>query len=206
MEYIQNIIVSAAKFSTETISSLGYFGIFILMVAESTMIPLPSELVMPFAGYLVYQGRFDFLTAALVSALGTIMGSLISYYIGKYGGEPFLESYGKYLLVNKKDLKTTHDWFKKRGEATIFISRFVPVVRHLISIPAGIANMNLKKFVIFTFIGGFIWNTILLYLGFLLGKNWSVIHEHTRPISYAMALLVMAGAVYFYYKHIRNKR
>jgi membrane protein DedA with SNARE-associated domain len=205
MASIENLLVSAAKFSTETISSFGYLGIFLLMTAESTMIPLPSELVMPFAGYLAYTGQFSFLLVIIIASLGTIAGSLLSYFIGKYGGEPFLENYGRYLLVNKKDLAWTHSWFRKKGELTIFISRFVPVVRHLISIPAGIAEMDIKKFTIYTFAGGLIWNTALAYAGYLLGKNWEMIHEYTKPISYAMAAVIIIGIIYFVYKHLHRK-
>ncbi len=206
MSFIEKIVIATAKFSTETISSLGYFGLFILMAAESTMIPLPSELVMPFAGYLAYRGDFEFIYVILISSLGTLFGSLFSYYIGKHGGEPFLENFGKYFLINKKDMAWTHNWFKKRGDATIFISRFIPIIRHLISIPAGIANMDLKKFMIYTILGGTIWNTFLAYLGYLLGKNWELVHEYTKPLSYAMVVVVLLGIGYFYYKHIHKKR
>lgn len=191
--------------SVRVISSTGYFGIFTLMVLESTMIPLPSELVMPFAGYLAYQGNFNFYLVCLIATIGTIFGSLFSYYLGKYGGEPFLDKYGKYFLISKDDLKKTHNYFKKHGEKTIFISRFIPVIRHLISIPAGIAEMDLKKFLLYTFLGGLIWNTFLAYLGFQLGKNWEIVHEYTRPISYFMVVIILAGVCYFIYKHLYKR-
>ena len=205
MQIAEKFITETAKYTTGLISSWGYPGVFILMAAESTMIPLPSELVMPFAGYLAYTGEFNFFFLAFVSALGTIFGSQASYFIGKYGGEPFLEKYGKYLLINKKDLEWTHHWFAKYGEKTIFISRFVPVVRHLISIPAGIAEMNLKRFTIFTFLGGFLWNTFLAYLGYLLGQNWTLVHKYTKPFSHAMVVVLIAGTIYFVYKHLYKK-
>ncbi|RJQ22407.1 MAG: DedA family protein [Nitrospiraceae bacterium] len=205
MEFIEKFIHETAKYTTQLISSSGYFGVFILMAAESTMIPLPSELVMPFAGYLAYTGKFSFWSVCFISALGTIFGSLLSYYVGKYGGEPFLEKYGKYLLINKKDLEWTHNWFNRNGEKTIFISRFVPVVRHLISIPAGIAEMNIKRFTIFTFLGGFLWNTFLTYLGYKLGENWELVRQYTKPFSHAVAVLLLAGAVFFVYKHMYKK-
>ncbi|MDZ4383554.1 MAG: DedA family protein, partial [Thermodesulfovibrionia bacterium] len=116
-----------------------------------------------------------------------------------------LEKYGKYLLINKKDLEWTHKWFTNHGEKTIFISRFIPVVRHLISIPAGIAEMNIKRFTIFTFLGGFLWNTFLAYLGYLLGQNWTLVHHYTKPLSYVVVVLLIAGVVFFVYKHVYKK-
>ncbi len=203
--HMEKFIEEAAKVATNLISTSGYFGVFILMAAESTMVPLPSELVMPFAGYLAYTGKFNFLFVCFISALGTIFGSLLSYYIGEYGGEPFLEKYGKYLLINKRDLEWTHKWFNHHGEKTIFISRFIPVVRHLISIPAGIAEMNIKRFTIFTFLGGFLWNTFLAYLGYQLGKNWTMVHHYISPLRYVVVALLVAGVAFFIYKHVYKK-
>ena len=205
MGFAEKLIEEAAKYTTHIISTIGYPGIFILMAAESTMIPLPSELVMPFAGYLAHAGQFNLLFVMVVSALGTIFGSLISYYMGKYGGEPFLENYGKYLLINKKDLEWTHKWFHNHGDKTIFISRFIPVVRHLISIPAGIAEMNIRKFTIFTFLGGLLWNSFLAYLGYLLGKNWHLVHQYTKPLSHVVLVLIILGTGFFVYKHLYKK-
>ena len=205
MQFIENFIKETAKYTTHLISTSGYLGVFLLMAAESTMVPLPSELVMPFAGYLAYTGKFNFVYVIFISGLGTVFGSLVSYYIGEYGGEPFLEKYGKYLLINKKDLEWTHKWFTNHGEKTIFISRFIPVVRHLISIPAGIAEMNIKRFTIFTFLGGFLWNTFLAYLGYLLGQNWTLVHHYTKPLSYVVVVLLISGVVFFVYKHVYKK-
>jgi len=204
MPITETLLIELAKFASSLISSWGYFGVFSLMALESTMFPLPSELVMPFAGYLAQQGRFDFVLVIIVSALGTVFGSLISYYLGKYGGEPFLERYGKYFLINKKDLQKTHGFFEKHGDKTIFISRFIPVVRHLISLPAGIAEMNLKKFIFFTFLGGLIWNSIVAYLGYYLGKNWNLVHEHTKTFSYIALALILTGIAYFIFKHLKK--
>ena len=206
MEIIHKTLAFMMETSIKVISSTGYLGVLFLMFLESTMIPLPSELVMPFAGYLAYQGQFNFALVCLIASIGTVLGSLFSYYLGKYGGEPFLEKYGKYFLINKDDLKKTHIYFHKHGEKTIFISRFIPVVRHLISIPAGIAKMDLKKFVLYTFLGGLIWNTFLAYLGYQLGKNWELVHEYTRPISYFMVGVIILGVIYFIYKHLLHKK
>ena len=176
------------------------------MVLESMVVPIPSELVMPFAGFLISRGDFSFLFVIIASSLGSIVGSLISYYMGKYGGNRLVMKYGKYLLLDAEDLIKTEEWFNKRGEYTIFISRFIPVVRHLISIPAGIGNMNLKRFIIFTITGASLWNFILTYAGYLLGKNWGKIEQYTEPFSIAVAVLLLLGFTFTAYRHIRHKK
>lgn len=183
----------------------GYFGLFLLMALESMIAPVPSEVVMPFAGYLVLQGRFDFLTALFVSSMGSIFGSLLSYYIGVYGGRPLVLRFGKYLLVEEEHLKWTEKWFKSQGEKTIFISRFVPVVRHLISIPAGIGRMAMHKFLVYTFVGASIWNLVLLYAGLRLGSQWNKIHEFSRELDIIFIIGVVSFLIYFIRKHHKKK-
>ena len=199
------IVEKLVEYVTLGMSATGYLGLFILMALESMIAPVPSEAVMPFAGYLVLQGRFDFFMALLVSSLGSIFGSVLSYYIGFYGGRPFVLKYGKYLLLEKKHLEWTENWFKKQGQKTIFISRFIPVVRHLISIPAGIAKMAIHKFVIYTFLGATIWNFILLYAGFKLGEHWDKIHQYSRGLDIIFVALVILFFVYFIWKHRKRK-
>lgn len=183
----------------------GYFGLFLLMALESMIAPVPSEVVMPFAGYLVLQGRFNFWTAVLVSGLGSIFGSVLSYYIGLYGGRPLVFKFGKYLLLEEEHLNWTEKWFKNQGDKTIFISRFIPVVRHLISIPAGIAKMSMNKFVVYTFVGATTWNLILLYAGFKLGEHWDKIHEFSRELDIIFVIAVVLFLAYFTWKHNKNK-
>jgi membrane protein DedA with SNARE-associated domain len=142
----------------------------------------------------------------LFSALGSIVGSLISYYIGKYGGNKVVVHFGKYLLLDLEDLEKTEKWFAKKGDKTVLISRFIPVVRHLISIPAGIGKMNIKKFVVYTLIGATIWNTFLAYLGFVLGQNWNEVKHYSEYISIPAAILIVLGGAYFIYRHVRDKR
>lgn len=203
---INEIMLFLSKFAIDTISSIGYFGIFFLMILESMVVPVPSELVLPFAGFLISQGKFTFLFVILASSLGSIVGSLISYYMGYYGGHRIVTKYGKYLFLDLEDLKKTEIWFKKRGDRTIFISRFIPVVRHLISIPAGIGKMNIKKFCFYTLAGATIWNFILVYSGYILGKNWEKIRHYSEPLSIIVAGILFAGFIYFIYRHIKNKR
>lgn len=206
MAVISEIMAFIVKIAVLIMSKLGYFGVFFLMMLESMVFPMPSELVMPFAGFLVAQGRFNMLYVFIFSLLGSITGSLISYYAGKYGGNRLVVKFGKYLFLDVSDLKRAEDLFKKRGEKVIFIARFIPVVRHLISIPAGIGKMNLKKFCVYTLIGASIWNMFLAYLGYLLGENWDKIRYYTEPISIAVVILLAAGLVYFIYHHIKNKK
>jgi membrane protein DedA with SNARE-associated domain len=206
MSFLEQILGQIGIFAVKVISSLGYFGVFVLMVLESMVFPMPSELVMPFAGFIAYQGKFNFWLVIFFSSLGSIVGSLLSYYAGKYLGNPFVIRYGKYFFLNVDDLKKTEHWFSKKGESTIFVARLIPVVRHLISIPAGIAKMNLTKFCVYTLIGAAIWNSILAYLGYILGKNWMLVRQYSEPFSVAAAFIILLGTVYFIYKHFKKPK
>ena len=188
------------------ISLGGYFGVFVLMALESMIAPVPSEAVMPFAGYLVMQGNFNFWLALLASSFGSIVGSLISYYIGSYGGRPLVLKFGKYFLLDEEHLAWTEKWFKKQGSKTILISRFIPVVRHLISIPAGIAKMAVNKFIIFTLIGATIWNGILLYAGFRLGSHWDKIHKFSSQSDAIFVIAIGVLIIYFVKKQYNKKK
>lgn len=201
-----SILAWLGNFSKELIYVLGYPGLVILMAMESMVFPLPSELIMPLAGFLVAEGKFNFWLVALFSSLGSLIGSLISYYLGKFGGNPLILRYGKYLFLDATDLQKTEAWFKKSGEKTIFISRFIPVVRHLISIPAGIAKMDLKKFSVYTVLGATAWNMFLAYLGFFLGERWNEVKHYSEYFSIPAALLLLIVGGYFIYRHIQNKR
>lgn len=194
------------EFVLSVLSSLGYMGVFVLMILESMIFPIPSEAVMPFAGFLVARGEMNFFAALLFSAAGTLVGSLLSYWIGIYGGRPFLLRYGKYFLLHETDLVWTESFFQKYGEKTVFIARFIPVVRHVVSIPCGMARMNLLKFSAYTFFGGLLWNAFLLYLGFVLGERWSVIGHYTRVLDVLMILVILVGIAFFVWHHRKRKR
>jgi membrane protein DedA with SNARE-associated domain len=191
------------------ISSTGYFSVFILMVLESMVAPVPSEAVMPFAGMLIADGQFSFFGVIFISTLGSIIGSLISYYIGYYGGRPLVERFGKYLLLDKHHLDLTEKYFQKRGDITILICRFIPVVRHLISIPAGMGKMNIWKFSIYTIIGAGIWNAFLTYIGFILNKNWEVVLKYSSVIDIVVVIALVLVIIYAVYKlnkaRLKNK-
>ena len=205
MSFLAVALAWVGAFAISVISALGYVGVVVLMLFESTALPLPSELVMPFVGFLISQGRFTWLVV-LVATLGSLAGSLLSYAIGRYGGVPLLRRYGKYVLLNEEDLQNTQRWFARRGEVTIFFARFVPVVRHLISIPAGVGKMNLKRFCLYTVVGALLWNSFLAGLGYLLGQHWDAVRQYTEPVSILVLILLIAGVTWFVYRHVARKR
>lgn len=205
METIFQIVLHMSKTISAVVGATGYAGIAFLMALESTMVPLPSELVMPFAGFLAAEGRFNIWLVIFFSSVGSLAGSLVSYYIGKFGGIPLVKNLGKYLLVDEGDLETSERWFSKYGEATIFICRFIPVIRHLISIPAGVARMDVRKFCIYTIVGAAIWNAILTYTGYLLRENWEVLHHYMRPVSIVIFFILSIAFAIFFYKHVAKK-
>ncbi|MBI2670491.1 DedA family protein [Candidatus Woesearchaeota archaeon] len=186
---------------TNFISFIGYLGVFLLMVLESMIFPVPSEAVMPFAGYLASTGRFDLFSVTLIASFGTMAGSLLSYFIG-LNGEHLIKKYHRLFLLNEHHLELTKKFFARHGAKTIFISRFIPVVRHLISIPAGIGKMDIKKFIFFTFLGGFLWNFILAYFGFKLGENWTLITKYSKVIDLVIIGLIILVVIYY----LHNKR
>ena len=188
------------------IESTGYLGIFVLMALESMVAPVPSELVMPFAGFLVADGKLNLWAVVVVSTLASITGSLISYFIAYFGGKEFVHKFGRFVLLDKEELDATERWFQKRGTVTILISRFIPVIRHLISIPAGLARMDLKKFILFTAIGATAWNTILLCVGMQLRERWELVHQYSKQLDVLVVLLILAAVAYFVLKHIKKRK
>lgn len=194
--YYYMVIEVIATTLINLISQLSYSGIFIAMVMESMIIPVPSEIIMPFAGFLIADSRLTFIGVLIASTLGSLIGSLISYYMGKYGGRPLIIKYGKYLLLNKHHLESTENLFAKKGEKTIFISRFIPIIRHLISIPAGIARMNIKKFMFYTIIGSTMWNMFLAFLGYKLKENWDLIHKFSVYLDILLLVILIILFVY----------
>ena len=182
-------------YNTWFINQCGYVGVFLLMALESMVAPIPSELVMPFAGFLIFTGEFNVVPVIVASTLGSIVGSLLSYGLGMLG-KPVVLRYGRYLLLNPHHLEWTEKFFARHGGKTIFISRFIPVVRHLISIPAGLARMPLIPFILYTAVGATLWNGFLTYLGFRLRQNWPVIQKYTHILDYfVVAGLIGAGSL-----------
>ncbi|MCL5877113.1 MAG: DedA family protein [Candidatus Bathyarchaeota archaeon] len=192
---------------TRTISSLGYGGLFGLMVLEASSLPIPSEIILPFAGYLVYKGEFVFWLAVAVTTVAAVIGALIEYYIGLKGIQ-VLTKYrilGRYM-VSERQIKVAADWFNKYGVAMVFLGRMVPVIRTLISFPAGAVRMPLIRFVIYTGAGSLIWNTLLIYGGYYLGSKYSQIADVSDyPILIIATALILAGAVFLVRQHSRKK-
>ncbi len=201
---ISNIITILTSFITHTISVLGYPGVALLMCIESAAIPLPSEIIMPFAGFLVFSHRFSLLGIALAGGVGSAIGSAITYYIGLKGGRPFILKYGKYVLLDENDLAITESFFEKYGDKTIFVSRFIPVVRHLISIPAGTGKMNIYKFIFYTVLGAGMWNAFLTYAGYYLGSNWTEIRKYSEVIDIVLVAAIIALVGFYFYKRRRH--
>lgn len=194
-----------ANHITEFIEATGYISIFILMMVESMALPVPGEAIMPFAGFLIVQGQFSWTMVILVSTSGSLLGSWLSYLLGQYGGEPFFERYGKYLLIKKRHLDVTHHFFNRYGGITIFFSRFIPVVRHLISIPAGMSRMKMLPFLFYTALGATIWNTFLTYLGFVLKQNWNTIMEYGHYIDLSMVGAFVLVVAIFIWRQVKGK-
>jgi membrane protein DedA with SNARE-associated domain len=186
-------------YNTWFINQCSYVGIFLLMTLESMVAPIPSELVMPFAGFLIFTGQFGVVPVIVASTLGSIAGSLLSYGMGMLG-KPVVLRYGRYLLLNVHHLEWTEKFFLGHGGKTIFISRFIPVVRHLISIPAGLARMPLIPFILYTAMGATLWNGFLTYLGFRLKQNWPIIQKYTHILDYFVVAGLIGAAIYVVWK------
>lgn len=191
-------------FFTKVISASGYLGVGILMTLESMVAPVPSEAVMPFAGFLWFEGRFTLLGVILASTIGSIVGSLVSYWIGRYGGRPLVKKFGRYLLLNEHDLDITERFFARYGDKTVFFSRFIPVVRHFISIPAGVGRMSYKKFILYTVAGAALWNTFLGWLGYELGSSWTHIEKYTRVIDIIVLVILVVGVGYLIRRRMKK--
>src|SRR6266566_1498089 len=172
---IEKIISVLASFIIATISTLGYGGIVLLMAIESACIPLPSEIIMPFSGYLVFTGELTLWGIALAGAVGCVLGSLAAYYVGIHGGRPLVEKYGNYVLISHHDLQLADRWFQQHGDITIFIGRLLPVIRTFIAFPAGLARMPVSRFVVYTFVGSLIWCYALGWIGIQLGQHWNTL-------------------------------
>ena len=187
-----------SKIAVQILETTAYFGAFILMALESMIAPVPSEAVMPFVGFLVTDGKWDLWLALLATSLGSLVGSLVSYWMGFYGGKPLVLKVGKYLLLNRHDLELTERYFNQRqGLLTVFLARFIPVVRHFISIAAGMGNMPLVPFMLVTVIGATMWNGFLLYLGMRLREHWTVVQKYSHQVDIVIIVVAVIGIGWF---------
>ncbi len=191
---IESIIGKLLVFTTAVVAAMGYGGVVLLMAIESACIPLPSEIIMPLAGYLVYQGRFTLQGAALAGAIGCVVGSIPAYYLGRYGGRPLIERYGRYVLVSRRELDLADRLFQRWGQWVVFAARLLPIVRTFIAFPAGVSRMPMGKFVAYTFVGSYPWCLVLAWVGAKLGESW-----HTDPrfkaIYHRFELVIVVAAV-----------
>ena len=198
INWLVNIVVSAVNFT-------GYAGIFLLMLAESCGVPAPSEVIMPFAGFLVAQGKLGFWAVVIAGSLGNLAGSLLAYYIGWKGGRPLLEKYGKYVLISRHDLDLAERWFTNYGPAAVFSGRLLPVVRTYISFPAGVAKMEMKRFSLYTFAGALPWSILFTWLGVKMGDNWEQIREKLHNFDLAIVVLIAVGIIWYVWRHIKHR-
>ncbi|MDQ1729491.1 MAG: hypothetical protein QOD33_1616 [Pyrinomonadaceae bacterium] len=202
IEFLSGIIVA-------TISLLGYSGVALLMAIESACIPLPSEIIMPFSGYLVSTGQLNLWLVALAGAVGCVLGSLVAYWVGMYGGRPLIEKYGRYLLVSKRDLDMADRWFAKRGELIVFVSRMLPAIRTFIAFPAGVARMDLKRFIVYTFAGSFPWCLGLAYVGQKLGEKWNkddTLKTWFHRFDFLVGIVAVLLAAWWIWRHVSHLR
>ncbi len=189
------------------ISAGGYLGIVLLMAIESACIPLPSEIIMPFSGYLVGLGRFTLWGVAVAGAVGCNLGSAVAYYVGARGGRPWLERYGRYVLITRRDLEWADRWFARYGEATIFFARLLPVIRTFIALPAGIARMSVWRFHLYTFLGALPWCWVLAWLGLKFGEQWQeTIHPWFEKFDIVIGLVLLAAVAWFVWNRWRELR
>lgn len=192
------------------IVSIGYLGIFVLMVIDSACIPMPSEVIMPFAGFAsspAYPGsKFNLYLVTLTGAVGNLVGSWAAYYFGYYVGRAGVLKYGKFFFLGEKHLMIAENWFEKHGDKAVFIGRLLPVVRSFISLPAGIAKMNIWKFSLYSFVGSIPWCFALAYLGYILGENYTLIIEYSSILDYVVIICIVILAIYFFRKFYRERR
>ncbi len=197
---IARILAALSGFVIGVISALGYPGIVLLMAIESACIPLPSEVIMPFSGYLVYTGTFRLIWVALAGALGCNLGSLVAYEVGAFGGRPLVERFGSNVLLSRRELDLADHFFERYGSVTVLISRMLPVIRTFIALPAGVARMPRLQFHFYTFIGSFPWCLGLAYIGMILGENWdkdSRLKEWFHRFDAVIGGLIVVGIIWF---------
>lgn len=202
IEAILGVLVGLIQ---ETIQTFGYWGISLLMAIESCNIPLPSEAILPFAGYMVSIGKLDSIhTASIFGAIGCVLGSVPSYYLGYFGGRDFIEKYGKYFLISKKDLEDADKWVEKYGDWAFFLCRMLPVVRTFISLPAGILRGKKRTFFTLTFLGSLIWSYVLVYVGVKMGENFEALKSIWHKFDAIIITVIGILGIIYIYKHVKH--
>lgn len=196
----------AVKWLVDTIGVMGYPGIFILMAMESSVIPIPSELVMPPAGYLAHLGEMNMTAAIICGTVGSLVGAYANYLAAHYLGRPLLLKYGKYVWITEEKFAKVETFFHKHGEISTFIGRLLPVVRHLISLPAGLAGMNRWKFALYTLAGAGLWCTVLTWIGYLIGKEEALIVRYSHHAVIGAVIFSAVLAAVYVWRHKRQNR
>lgn len=191
--------------------AIGWFGVVVIMALESCNIPIPSEVTMPLAGWLLVQARSlgpwqAVLLGGLWGGVGCTVGSVVSYALGAWGGRPLVERYGKYILVSEEDLEKADRWFARWGDWAAFLSRLLPIVRTFISFPAGVVRIHFTRFAVFSFVGSFIWCGLLALGGYYFGQNWEQLRAIMRPFDIPIAIVILLGLAYYIYRHVRKGR
>jgi membrane protein DedA with SNARE-associated domain len=206
---IAKIITILSHFIVAVISAMGYGGVVLLMAIESACIPLPSEIIMPFSGYLVSTGQLNLWGVAIAGAVGCVLGSLVAYWVGMYGGRPFIEKYGRYILLSRHDLDIADRWFAEYGEVIVFVSRLLPAIRTFIAFPAGVARMNLTRFVIYTFAGSLPWCLALAYVGQKLGEQWDKdprLKMWFHRFDFLIGIVGVLFVAWWIWRHVKHSR
>lgn len=198
-----HVIVLLAGFVTAVITRAGYSGIVFLMAVESACIPLPSEIIMPFSGYLVFTGTFNLWVVALAGAVGSVLGSWLAYWVGARGGRPLIHRYGRYLLISSRDLALAERWFERYGDSTVLISRLLPVVRTFIALPAGVARMKQWRFSLYTFLGSFLWCLGLAWIGRSMGQHWYALGSYFHRFDSVIVALILVGLAAYAWRHLK---
>jgi membrane protein DedA with SNARE-associated domain len=201
---IDRLMTHVSALIVATIAALGYGGVVLMMAIESACIPLPSEVIMPFSGYLVSTGRFGLQAVAIAGAVGCLLGSYAAYYVGLSGGRWFLERYGRWVLIAPHELEVADRFFARFGSPAVFISRLLPVVRTFIAFPAGVARMKLLPFTIYTLAGSYIWCLVLAYAGMKLGQHWAMLAPYFHRFDTLIAIALVLGAGALLYNRIRG--
>jgi membrane protein DedA with SNARE-associated domain len=201
-----SILLAVTGFITHTISVFGYPGVAFLMAVQTVAIPMPSEVIIPFAGFLASTGRFSLLMISIVGAAGSSVGASIAYYIGYKGGRPLVEKYGRYILISHHDLALAEKFFARFGSAATFVGQLLPVVRSFIGLIAGVARENYKKFVLSVFLGTFIWCLVLGYIGEKLGENWGSLRDKFKGFDAAIVIVIVMVVILWVWRHLKHRK
>jgi membrane protein DedA with SNARE-associated domain len=204
------MVADLVAWITAVLDSTGHGGIIFLIALENIFPPLPSEIILPLTGFLVQQGKLSFIGAVIASTLGSVLGALFLYFLSYKLGQKrvfaFADKYGKFLGLSKGDIKKSIVWFHKHGGKLVFFGRIIPTIRSVVSIPAGLAQMDLKKFIFYTALGSAIWNGVLIWIGMILGERWHEIQKYTKTLEYIVWALLIGGIIWLVWRKQKQTR